>query len=709
MELEWTQTRILSESLLQPRQAAKGARRDKKFVGLKDHKDIHEGDLLVHRDFGLSRFGGLNRLSMGDTTGDYLLLYFDGDDKLYVPVDRIGCVQQFQGPEGTLPSLDSLRGSRWKRTKERARKAIEKIARELVEMYAYRKVAKGYSYSPPDELYREFEASFGFEETLDQDKAIKDVLMDMESPEPMDRLVCGDVGFGKTEVAMRAAFRAVADGKQVALLCPTTVLAEQHFLNFKNRLQGFPVSVGMLSRFVSPAKQKKVVEAAANGRLDILVGTHRLLSKDVSFPNLGLLVLDEEQRFGVKHKERLKEMRKNVDVLTLTATPIPRTLQLSLSGIRSLSVIETPPAERLAVETGILERDDATLKAILNRELEREGQVFWVHNRVRTLDSVEEYVRKLVPDARIGMAHGQMSASALEKTMHAFWHKELDVLVCTAIVESGLDFPNANTLIVDQAQMFGLGQLYQLRGRVGRSERQAYAYFVVPNLDNLKKDARKRLQVILDLDYLGAGFRVAMEDLRLRGAGNILGESQSGQIAKVGLDLFLEMLEEEVLRLKGEGTHATAEAEVSFVFPAHIPEVYVSDPGERLNLYKSLSTSASDAELDELVADIRDRFGPVPEELEHFLAVISLKRVLRTIGVSKADLFLNRVVLSWPEENALVTPDRLIKWMEEREGRTRLLPPGRLEVRFEERPILDDAFAVLGDELLELSENKDAS
>jgi len=684
MELPWAGVRILSENILQPPKDKPAVAPDRSFKGMASYAELRPGDLLVHRDYGLGRFGGLERLTIGEVANDYLLIHFDGEDKLFLPVDRLRLVQRYQGPEGLEPALDSLRGTRWKLTKERAKKAIEKIAQELVEMYAYRKVAKGYAYGPSNELYPEFEATFGFEETPDQARAIRDVIEDMERSEPMDRLVCGDVGFGKTEVAMRAAFRAVLDGKQVALLCPTTVLAEQHYLNFKNRMQGFPITVAQLSRFVPKPKQKAILQAMERGQVDILIGTHRILSSDVSLPSLGLLILDEEQRFGVKHKEKLKELKKNVDSLTLTATPIPRTLQLSLSGIRGLSVIETPPVDRKPVETALIERDDGMLKTVLTRELERGGQVFWVHNRVQSLSQAEDYVRRLAPEARVGQAHGQMPERRLEETIHKFWHGELDILVCTAIIESGLDFPNANTMVVDQAHMFGLGQLYQLRGRVGRSDRQAYAYFVVPSLNSLSDLAKKRLQVILDMDFLGAGFQVAMEDLRLRGAGNILGEAQSGQIAKVGLDLYLEMLEEEVQRLKGEVRHETVEPEISFVFPAHIPERFILDPGERLRYYRALSAARSDEAMAEIADEMRDRFGHIPQELENFLAVLSIKRTLTGLQVARADLYPGRAVFAFQRDNQVVTLEQLVFWLQSRQSWAKLLPPDKLEVRSKE-------------------------
>ena len=688
LELSFCNLSILPEDILQPEAAPASqmgrADRKKAFEGLSRHDDLGVDDLLVHRQYGVSRFGGLHHLKVGEVANDYLLLFFDGEDKLYLPVDRLNLVQRFKGPEGLDPRLDRLGGSLWAKSTERARKAIEKIAQDLVEMYAFRRVAKGYSYGPPDEMYREFEATFGFEETPDQAKAIDDVFDDMAGSEPMDRLVCGDVGFGKTEVALRAAFRAVSDGRQVALLCPTTVLAEQHYQTFTRRMEGFPVRVGMLSRFVPPARQKLVVQAAARGEIDILIGTHRLISKDVDLPNLGLLILDEEQRFGVKHKEKLKLLRKNIDVLTLTATPIPRTLQLSLSGLRGLSVIETPPEDRKPVETALVERDGTLLASVLARELARGGQVFWVYNRVEGLEQVAGYVRTLAPGARVGMAHGQMNERALEDAMHGFWHKELDVLVCTAIIESGLDFPNANTLIVDQAQMFGLGQLYQLRGRVGRSDRQAYAYFVVPSLDRLPEISKRRLRIILELDYLGAGFQVAMEDLRLRGAGNILGEVQSGQIARVGLDLFLEMLEEEVRRIRGGPLTQETSPELQFVFEAHLPADYVADSKERLRYYKALSSARGQKLLVELAAEMRDRFGPMPEAAKNFLAVLEVKAVLARLQVLRAELSPARAVLHWGQETGAVSPETLVAWVGARTPQARLLPPSKLELRYPE-------------------------
>ncbi len=680
-DLVWLDTLVIGEDMLQA-QASQGPRRaSDAFRGMTGYDDLQPGDLLVHRDYGIGRFMGLCRMSPGGTgvENDFLLIEYAAETKLYLPVDRLGVVQKYKA-DGEAPPLDRLGGAVWTASREKARRAAEQTAADLIEMYAWRKVAKGFSYTPVGEMYREFEATFGFEETPDQAKAIREVLEDMDKPVPMDRLVCGDVGFGKTEIAMRAAFRAACDGRQSALLCPTTVLAEQHYQTFRARLAGFPVNVGLLSRFVPPAKQKATLEAAARGQIDILIGTHRMLSGDVRLPSLGLLILDEEQRFGVRHKEKLKQLKKNVDVLTLTATPIPRTLQLSMSGIRELSVLETAPAERKPVATAITGRSAEHLREVIERELGREGQVFFVHNRVQSLPRAAEFVRSLAPGARIGMAHGQMGEKELETTMHRFWRGELDILVCTAIVESGLDFPRANTLIVDQAQMFGLGQLYQLRGRVGRSDRQAYAVFVVNDIDHLSEVARERLRVIVEADYLGAGFQVAMEDLRLRGAGNILGEAQSGHMARVGLDLYLEMLEEAVAKMKGEESRLHIETELNLGIPAHIPETYVEDPRERLKYYKMLSTAADGAARESVERELCDRFGRLPAEVDSFLAVLAFKSLANSLGIGRADVLRDRVRLTWAQGQDRVRPEAIVKLALSHPAEIRLVPPATLEI-----------------------------
>lgn len=697
-ELLWDNSIILGEGILFPKAERSGTRSTRAFKGMDSFEDLKEGELLVHRDYGIGRFRGLKRIDMAGTGNDFLVMEYQGSDSLYVPVDRLSLIQRFKGGDGAEPALDKLGGSRWNASKERARKAIEKIAADLVEMYAYRKVAKGFSYPPVNDLYREFESTFGFEETPDQAKAIADVLRDMEREEPMDRLICGDVGFGKTEVAMRAAFRAATEGRQVALLCPTTVLAEQHYQTFRARMSGFPVNVGLLSRFVSGEKQKEVIREAARGQIDILIGTHRLLSSDVELPNLALLILDEEQRFGVRHKEMLKSLKKNVDVLTLTATPIPRTLQLSMSGIRDLSIIETAPQDRKPVESLVLNRDEKTLREVVKREMERGGQVFWVYNRVQGLGRVAEFVHRLVPEARIAMAHGKMNEEEVEDNMRRFWHGELDVLVCTSLVESGLDFPRANTLIVDQAQNFGLGQLYQLRGRVGRSDRQAYAYFVVPDKDHLTKLAEERLRIILEMDYLGAGFKVAMEDLRLRGAGNILGEAQSGQITRVGLDLYLEMLAQAVDRLRGTPEVQRVETELNIGVPARIPETYIEDGQERLRYYKELTTAPDGPAREQIALSLRDRFGPFPEDFQNFLAVLDFKQFLTGLQVQKADLSLKHVKLCWAEGQTASDPVRILTLANQTHG-AKLTPPATLILPVQSDKPFREALAALRAEL----------
>ncbi len=705
VELSWADMLVLGEDVIQP--CKEGHRvKSRAFAGLDRYDDLKPGDHLVHRDFGIGRFEGLHNLKLGGHSADFLLLVYANDDKFYLPVDRLSLVQRFKGADGLTPPLDKLGGSAWQASKSKAKKAIEQIAHDLLEMYAFRKLAKGYSYGPVNELFSEFEASFGFEETPDQARTIEDVLEDMDKPEAMDRLVCGDVGFGKTEVALRAAFRAGAAGKQVALLCPTTVLAEQHYKTFTSRLSAFGLNVGLLSRFVTRKEQEAVLEKAAKGLIDVLIGTHRLLSGDVKLPNLSLLILDEEQHFGVRHKEKLKQLRKNIDVLTLTATPIPRTLQLSIAGLRDLSIIETAPPERKPVVSTVAKRDDLLLAGVLARELERDGQVFWVNNRVQGIERVVEYVQKLAPGAKIGLAHGQMPERQLEDSMHKFWHGETQILVCTAIIESGLDLPRANTLVVDGAQMFGLGQLYQLRGRVGRSDRQAYAVFVAPQEISGKAGQfsafRERLRVIMDMDYLGAGFQVAMEDLRIRGAGNILGEVQSGHMARVGLDLYLEMLEETVNRIRGDKTLEVRETELSIGMPALIPATYIEDSGERLNYYKALS-SASDAQSQQNVElEIRDRFGPMPDEVINFISVLGLKRFLSRLQVAKADIFENRIRLYWMSSSQALDPECFVNWVAAAGERAKVLPQNGLEYSLDMNLALPDRLLAVCDDMQEL-------
>ncbi|HEY9073177.1 MAG TPA: transcription-repair coupling factor, partial [Desulfobaccales bacterium] len=600
--------------------------------------DLEEGDYIVHLDHGIGIYRGLVKLSVGPQANDFLELEYLNGDRLYLPVDRLNLVQKYLGVEGAEPRVERLGGKTWERTKGRVKKAVEKIARELVELYAMRRVLPGHHFSPPDPVYREFEATFEFAETPDQEQAIQEVLSDMASDKPMDRLICGDVGYGKTEVAVRAAFKAAMDGKQVAMLVPTTVLAEQHYETFRRRLAHYPVEVRALSRFKSPAEQRKVLADLAAGRVDIVIGTHRLLSKDVVFKDLGLAIIDEEQRFGVKQKERLKEWRRTVDVLTLTATPIPRTLQLSLTGLRELSLINTPPEDRHAVRTYLCRPERAVIQAAIRRELARGGQVFFVHNRVRNLGTWARHVQEMVPEARVAMAHGQMAERELEKVMVRFWHREVDVLVCTAIIEAGLDIPAANTIIINRAHTLGLAQLYQLRGRVGRSQAQAYAYLLVPDEAALSNEAQKRLKALMEFTELGSGFKIAMHDLQIRGAGNLLGQAQSGQLAEVGYELYLQLLEQAIREFKGEPEDLAPDPEIRLPLAAYLPEDYVPDVQQRLALYRRLSGRLSPESIRELEEEFQDRFGPLPEEGRNLLEVVRLKYQLRQLGLKRLEV-----------------------------------------------------------------------
>jgi len=534
--------------------------------------ELKADDYVVHVDHGIGLYRGLKHLAVAGTEGDYLHLEYAGGDRLYLPVDRISLVQKYVGADGEVPTLDKLGGTSWEKVKAKTRETVLAMAKELLAVYAAREVDERPAHTPPDAYFREFEATFPFEETPDQKQAIDDVLADLQRGKPMDRLICGDVGYGKTEVALRAAFLSVMDGRQVALLVPTTVLAQQHFTTFRRRCEGYPVRVEMMSRFQTPAQQREVLQAVRAGRVDIVVGTHRLLQADVEFKRLGLLIIDEEHRFGVRHKEKIKNLRALVDVMAMTATPIPRTLQMSLMGIRDLSVIETPPVDRLAVRTYVTHYDDDIIRDAIQRELGRGGQAFFVHNKVENIDLMARHLRTLVPDTVIAVAHGQMHERDLEKVMYQFMAREVNVLVCSAIIESGLDIPNANTILINRADHFGLAQLYQLRGRVGRSHERAYAYLMIPGEHVITKDAQKRLRVLQELDDLGGGFRLAAHDLEIRGAGNLLGKQQSGHIAAVGFELYTQMLEEAVQELRGQRRHVEVEPEIQLGFPAYIPD-----------------------------------------------------------------------------------------------------------------------------------------
>jgi transcription-repair coupling factor (superfamily II helicase) len=592
---------------------------------------LEAGDYVVHYQHGVGRYTGMVSRAVGGVERDYLLLEYRGGDKLYVPTDQVGAVRRYTG--GDTPTLNRMGGADWDKTRARVRRAIRDIAEELVALYRARLATPGHAFAADTPWQRELEDAFPYEETPDQLQAIREVKADMERPVPMDRLVCGDVGYGKTEIAVRAAFKAVQDGKQVVVLAPTTLLAGQHGQTFRERYAGFPVRVEVLSRFLSPSEQDEVVAALSEGAVDVVIGTHRLLSDDVRLKDLGLLVIDEEQRFGVQHKERIKRLKTAVDVLTLTATPIPRTLELSLTGIRDLSLVNTPPEDRQPILTYVGEYDERAVAEAIRRELLREGQAFLVHNRVRDIEHVAEGVRELVPEARIGIAHGQMDENRLERVVLDFWERELDVLVCTTIVESGLDIPTVNTLVVDRADRLGLAQLYQLRGRVGRRGQRAYAYLLHPPDRKLTEEAYERLKTIGEFTELGSGFRIAMRDLEIRGAGNLLGGEQSGHIAAVGFDLYCQMVTEAVGELTGEVPPEPVEVTIDVPADAHLPREYIERDDVRMEAYRRLAAVAEPSDVDDVQAEWEDRYGPPPTPAASLLAVARLRAECVRLGV----------------------------------------------------------------------------
>lgn len=601
---------------------------------------LQVGDHVVHAHHGVARYGGMVKRNIGGVDRDYLLLEYRGDDKLYVPSDQIDAVRPYTGSDS--PSLHRLSGSEWQKVSSRARAEAKKIAQELVVLYQKRVHSPGHAFSPDTPWQREMEEEFPYQETPDQLAAIAEVKSDMESPMPMDRLICGDVGFGKTEVALRAVFKAVQDGKQAAVLVPTTLLAQQHGQTFADRFASYPVRVEVLSRFLTSSQARKVVEGAADGSIDVVIGTHRLLSADISFKNLGLLVIDEEQRFGVAHKEVIKHLKADVDVLTLSATPIPRTLEMSLTGIRDLSLLNTPPADRQPILTYVGEHDDRAIAEALRRELLREGQVFFVHNRVKDIEVVAGRLREMVPEARICVAHGQMDEGTLEQVVIDFWEGQYDVLVCTTIIESGIDMPTVNTLVVDRADLLGLGQLHQLRGRVGRAGSRAYAYLFHPRDQVLSDESYERLKTIGESTELGSGFRIAMRDLEIRGAGNLLGESQSGHIGAVGYDLYVQMVTEAVAELKGEPVREPAEVKLELPIDAFLPSDYVGREEQRLEAYRRLAIVTSLEEVSDIQAEWEDRYGPVPAVAAALLGVARLRAQCHRTGVKEVTVTPNR-------------------------------------------------------------------
>lgn len=612
-------------------------------------EELKKGDFVVHVDHGIGRYEGLESITLEGITNDFLLISYQDDDKLYLPVDRMSMIQKYVGMEGYTPVLDKMGGKSWDKVKSKARKAVEKIAGDLLKLYAARRVHKGHAFSPADSYYSDFEASFPYEETVDQLKAINDVIGDMEDETPMDRLVCGDVGYGKTEVAMRAAFKAVNDGKQVAILVPTTVLAEQHGRTFEERFGGYPVTIESLSRFRTSRDQRRIAGELAEGKIDIVIGTHRLLQKDIAFKKLGLLVIDEEQRFGVKHKEKLKQMRSSVDVLALTATPIPRTLHMSLMGIRDISVISTPPEQRQPVISYVCEFEDAVVVEAVRKELNRGGQIFFVHNNINTIWKMADHLRKQVPEVRLDVAHGRLTDSELEQVMFKFINREIDMLVCTTIIESGLDIPSANTMLINRADRLGLAQIYQLRGRVGRGREQAYAYLFIPRDAALSKDAQKRLRVLMEHSGLGSGFQLAMSDLQIRGGGTTLGASQSGHIAAIGYDMFLKLMEQAVTELKGESVVEDLDPEININMSFHIPETYIPAIDQRLTIYRRLARLTEISEIVQIKDELIDRYGPLPDDAANVLLKIMLKVLAVKAGVKRLDLMKNSLTLFFSE------------------------------------------------------------
>ncbi len=643
-----------------------------------DLADLKPGDYVVHVTHGIGRFLGTREITQGENKGDFMLLEYAADAKLYVPLTRMDLIQKYRGAgEGAAPALDRLGGATWSRTKSRVKARMRDMADELLKLYAQRHMAEGFRFSTDSNWQREFEDAFEFTETKDQNSAIKHIKKDMESSHPMDRLLCGDVGYGKTEVAMRAAFKALGDGKQVAVLAPTTVLAFQHFETFRRRFAPFPVNIEMLSRFRDKKEIAQVLEGTAAGRVDIVIGTHRLLSKDVEFKDLGLLVVDEEQRFGVRHKERIKQLKHNVDVLTMTATPIPRTLHMSLLGLRDMSVIETPPKDRLAIHTVVAHFDPKLIRTAIEQELSRGGQVYFIHNRVDSIYSRAASIQEMLPSVRIGVGHGQMGEAELEKALLGFMRHEYDVFVCTTIAENGLDISLANTMIIENAERYGLSELYQLRGRVGRSNRRAYAYLLVPADTELSEIARKRLAALKEFSDLGAGFKIAALDLELRGGGNILGGQQHGHIAAVGFDMYVRLLEETVHELKGEEVPLEVHSTLNLGLDLRIPSDYIADEHQRLRAYKRIADASSDGSAD-LLAELEDRYGPAPEAVRYLLKFSVLKSAAQKLGIEAIDRRQGALNVKFHKE-ARIDPNRLMNLVKENEG-AQFTPAGVLRL-----------------------------
>ncbi len=633
-----------------------------------DFRDLAVGDYVVHVEHGIGQYHGLKEIPQSDgSKAEFMILEYAEGARLYVPLTRLDLVQKYRSAEGARPILNRLGTQQWQKTKARVKKAMRDMAEELLKLYAQRKLAPGHAYPTDTEWQREFEDSFEFNETDDQVSAIADIKKDMQTSTPMDRLLCGDVGYGKTEVAMRAAFKAVSDNRQVAVLAPTTVLVFQHFETFKRRFAAFPIRIEMLSRFRNAKEQKEIVQKIENGQVDIVIGTHRLLSKDVKFSDLGLVVVDEEQRFGVAHKERLKQMRKEVDVLTMSATPIPRTMHMAMVGLRDMSVIETPPKDRMAIQTVVAPWDEKVLRSAIEHELDRGGQVYFIHNRVESIYEIAAKLQELVPKARILVGHGQMTERELEKVMLGFMRHEADILVATTIVENGLDIPRANTMVINRADRHGLSELYQLRGRVGRSDRRAYAYLLIPSDTELSPIARRRLAALKEFSDLGAGFKIAALDLELRGAGNLLGGEQSGHIDAIGFEMYTSMLERTVRELKGEVEAEEAEVQLNLGLNIRIPAEYITEENQRLRMYKRVAGVDTEQQLQDVTAELQDRYGAPPPPVRNLLEYATLKLLCRRLCVVGIDRHRDTVNIKFGE-NAGIDPEKLMRFVATRKG-----------------------------------------
>jgi transcription-repair coupling factor (superfamily II helicase) len=684
---------ITEEEIFGARARRRGREGARAKAALSSLAQLHEGDYVVHADHGIGIYRGLEQVHTEGVEGDFLKLEYAGGDHLYLPIERIEKVQKYADASGHQVKLDKMGGQGWAKTCQKARAAVEEMARELLNIYARRKMHKARPFSPPDEMFRAFEAAFPYEETPDQLAAIQDVLADMQSDTPMDRLICGDVGYGKTEVAIRAAFKAVLDSRQVAVVVPTTILARQHYVTFCERLEGYPVAIRMLSRFCTPAQNRATLKEIKDGKVDIVIGTHRLLQRDVYFADLGLVIIDEEQRFGVKHKERLKKMRAEVAMLTLSATPIPRTLNMGMLGLRDLSVIDTPPVDRLSIRTYVTRFDDDLIRQAIMRELKRGGQVYFVHNRVKSIGAMAEFVQNLVPEAKVGVGHGQMAEKELEQVLMSFIEGKTQVLVTSTIIENGLDIPRANTIIINRADCFGLAQLYQLRGRVGRSKERGYAYLLIPGEATLTRDARARLQVLQDQTELGAGFRVASHDLEIRGAGDLLGGRQAGQIAAIGFEMYSELLEDTIQELKGAEKQGRIDPEIRLGLKAFLPDNYVEDPNQRLVFYKKMAAATDDSELYDIVDELQDRYGSLPQSGQVLLEMMKLRVELKKLRIDLAE-YDGRALIFGFHATTTVAPDRLLNLIQKNPETYSLSPDYRLRIvmpRLADMEMLDEA------------------